>query len=86
MEDIMEDFSILLRFTDGWDYEITKIDTQTLRWDDPSDNPKLILEAVYGDGSMVESELLDRMNQNHSFKADVWAAYVSDNGYRIPKG
>ena len=82
----MEDFSILLRFTDGWDYEITKIDTQTLRWKDPADNPKLILEAVYGDGSMVESELLDRMNQDHSFKAAVWAEYVSDNGFRIPKG
>jgi hypothetical protein len=82
----MEDFTILLRFTDGWDYEITKIDTQTLRWDDPANNPRLILEAVYGDGSIVESELLDRMNADYSFKADVWAAYVSDNGYRIPKG
>jgi hypothetical protein len=82
----MEDFTILLRFTDGWDYEITKIDTQTLRWDDPADNPKLILEAVYGDGSPVETALLDRMNQDHSFKADVWSEYVSDNGYRIPKG
>jgi hypothetical protein len=81
----MEDFSILLRFTDGWDYEITKIDTQTLRWNDPADNPKLILEALYGDGSPVEAALLDRMNQDHSFKAAVWAEYVSDNGFRIPK-
>jgi hypothetical protein len=82
----MEDFTILLRFTDGWDYEITRIDTQTVRWNDPADNPGLILEAVYGDGSMVESTLLDRMNADYSFKADAWAAYVSDNGYRIPKG
>jgi hypothetical protein len=82
----MEDFTILLRFTDGWDYEITKIDPDVWQWYDPADNPRLILEAVYGDGSMVESELLDRMNQDHSFKAAVWAEYVSDNGYRIPKG
>ena len=82
----MEDFSILLRFTDGWDYEITRIDTQSWRWNDPADNPKLILEAVYGDGSMVESTLLDRMNQDHSFKSAVWSEYVTDNGYRIPKG
>jgi hypothetical protein len=82
----MEDFTILLRFTDGWDYEITRIDTQSWKWYDPADNPKLILEAVYGDGSPVESELLDRMNADYSFKADAWAAYVSDNGYRIPKG
>lgn len=82
----MEDFSILLRFSDGWDYEITRIDGQSWRWNDPADNPRLILEAVYGDGSMVEAELLDRMNQDHSFKSDAWAAYVSDNGFRIPKG
>jgi hypothetical protein len=82
----MEDFTILLRFTDGWDYEITKIDPDAWQWYDPANNPRLILEALYGDGSPVENALLDRMNQDHSFKADVWSEYVTDNGFRIPKG
>jgi hypothetical protein len=70
---------VIVRFTDGWDYEIQDIDHQWWKWwFDPAENPKLITAACYADETPVEPELLAKMNADYVFKKNVLDVFIHD--------
>jgi hypothetical protein len=70
---------VIVRFTDGWDYEIQDIDREWWKWwFDPAENPKLITAACYADETPVEPELLAKMNADHVFKKNVLDVFIHD--------